>query len=93
MMKLATGMGHLRLAKQIWLGCKRRGARVLLGNPLTSKARELTPWLGSEFSGLNDAPVSRGQQPGGLHGRSRQEADAVPDRGHHARRQAQQHQV
>eukprot|EP00959_Pyramimonas_sp_CCMP1952_P456050 9472521-Pyramimonas_sp.AAC.1 len=41
-------MKGLRLAKQIRLNCKRRGARVLLESPLTSKAWKLTPWLGSE---------------------------------------------
>eukprot|EP00959_Pyramimonas_sp_CCMP1952_P031086 651846-Pyramimonas_sp.AAC.1 len=49
MMKLATGMKHLRFVRQIWLNCKRRGARVLLDNPLTYKAWKLTPWLGSSL--------------------------------------------
>eukprot|EP00959_Pyramimonas_sp_CCMP1952_P441569 9244572-Pyramimonas_sp.AAC.1 len=67
MRKLAIGMKHLQSVKKIWLNCKRRGAHVLLGNPLTSRAWQLMPRLGSEFV---SAPVRRGQQPGGLHGRS-----------------------
>ena len=38
MKKLAIGMKHLQFVKQIWLNCKRRGAHMLLENPLTSMA-------------------------------------------------------